>query len=123
MALADPWTVIPDTLDLRPGELVEVRSLAEIRTTLETGDRRRGLAFLPDMQIYCGRRFRVFKRVERMFLEESKQRRKLKNTVLLEAVMCDGSAVGGCDRSCFFYWREAWLKRVDASGSAADDLN
>ncbi len=68
--------------------------------------------FLPAMQQYCGRRFTVLKRMERMYLEESGTLRKLRNTVLLNGAMCDGLLMR-CDRSCFFYWREAWLKRVD----------
>jgi hypothetical protein len=43
-------------------------------------------------------------------LEGSGELRKLQNTVLLEGVMCDG--IFGCDRSCFQFWREAWLRRV-----------
>jgi len=54
----------------------------------------------------------VQKRMERMFLEESGTLRKLKNTVLLKDVACDGLLMR-CDRYCLFYWREAWLKRVE----------
>jgi hypothetical protein len=71
------------------------------------------------MIAFCEQRFRVHKRLETLFLEESRQIRKMKNTVLLENVFCDGSSYR-CDRSCFYYWREAWLRKVDgpSSGSA-----
>jgi hypothetical protein len=48
-------------------------------------------------------------------LEHTGEFRRMKNTVLLDGVLCDGWG-GACDRSCFFFWREAWLKRVDPKG-------
>ena len=65
-----------------------------------------------EMREFCGKRYKVYKRVERILLESNQELRKVKNTVLLEGVMCDGHVWCGCDRSCFFYWREAWLRRV-----------
>ena len=71
------------------------------------------MAFVPvEMLVHCGRQYRVLKRVEKIFLEESRQNRKLKNTVLLEGVQCQGIGLD-CDRSCFLFWREAWLKKID----------
>jgi len=100
-------------LDLQPGELVEVKSEREIQGTLDAGGKHNGLGFLPGMRPYCGRRFRVRKRLERMFLEHSRQIRRLNSTVLLDGVHCDGEGTG-CDRLCFYFWREAWLRRVPA---------
>jgi hypothetical protein len=102
---------LDEALRLAPGDLVEVKSLEEIQATLDERGKNRGLLFTADMKHYAGRQFRVFKRVESIFLEESKQRRTLKNTVLLEAVYCPGMAFR-CDRSCFLFWKEAWLRRV-----------
>ncbi|MHC4962667.1 MAG: hypothetical protein ACYTGA_11180 [Planctomycetota bacterium] len=68
---------------------------------------------MPAQQKYCGKRLKVFKRLETMILESTREIRKAKNTVLLEGALCDGEDWYGCDRSCFFFWREAWLKRVD----------
>jgi hypothetical protein len=101
-----------EVLSLKPGETVEVKSLSEIRDTLDQNGGLRGLAFLPMMEQFCGKRFTVFKRMETLYQEESGQVRRLKNTVLLSTVQCDGLLMS-CDRSCFFYWREAWLRRVD----------
>ena len=61
------------------------------------------------------KQFKVYKRVERFVLEHTGEFRRMKNTVLLDGVLCDGWG-GACDRSCFFFWREAWLKRVDPHG-------
>ena len=100
-----------ETLALQPGDWVEVKCAGEIGQTLDSHGTTRGLKFLPDMLPLCGRRFRVHKRLETLFMEESRQIRKIKNTVLLEGVYCNGAGYG-CDRSCFYYWREAWLNRV-----------
>ena len=111
----------PEVLGLQPGELVEVKSENEILETLDGDGRTRGLAFLPEMRQYCGERFRVFKRVERIFLEESQQARRIKDTVFLDGVYCGGMGIG-CDKSCFFFWRESWLKRVE-EGTTPIDIN
>ncbi len=109
-------TPVQEVLGLQPGEWVQVKSEADILDTLDPGRRHRGLIFLPEMSRYCGRRFRVFKRVERIFLEESKQIRTLGNTVLLEGIHCAGAGLG-CDKACMLYWREAWLSRSSPPGA------
>lgn len=102
---------LPDEcLGLEPGELVEVKSLEEILATLDESGKFKGLYLIPEMLAFCGERFTVHKRVDRIFLEESKQVRTMRNTVLLRDVMCDGGNVG-CGKSCFYYWREIWLRR------------
>lgn len=110
-----PARAFDEVLGLQPGEWVQVKSEAQILATLDASGRHRGLAFLPEMSRYCGRRFRVFKRIERIFLEESKQIRTLRNTVLLEGAHCGGAGFG-CDKACFLYWREAWLTRCEPGG-------
>ncbi len=110
----------PETLNLRPGELVEVKALEEILATLDGNRRNKGLLWMTGMSRYCGRRYRVRRRVERIMLESNGELRNMKNTVLLEDVMCDGVAFGGCDRSCFHFWREAWLRRVSQAEQATE---
>lgn len=113
---------IRETLDLAPGELVEVRSIEEILTTLDHNRRNKGLRWMTGMRQYCGKRYRVHKRVERIMLETNGELRNMKNTVLLQGVMCDGAAFGGCDRSCFHFWREVWLKRVPEQQGTDEDV-
>jgi len=104
-------------LNLQPGELVEVRSIKEIFATLDDQGKLAGLRFNPEMARFCGRRFKVFKRLEKIITESTGELRRIKTpTVILEGKYCDGRSHGGCDRSCFCFWREAWLKRVDTSG-------
>jgi hypothetical protein len=105
-----------EVLNLKPGELVEVKSLEEILDTLD--DRRvgvgrnKGLLFMLPMPNFCGKRYMVYKRLNRILLEATGELKKVKNTVLLEGVVCDGKDFYACDRSCYHFWREVWLKRV-----------
>jgi hypothetical protein len=103
-------------LGLQPGEIVEVKSEEEIRRTLDATGKNRNLGFMPEMWDYCGRQLPVLKRVEKICLEnEYRTVRRLENTVILEGAFCKGSGIG-CDRACFYFWRECWLKRT--SGTA-----
>ena len=101
-----------ETLGLQPGEWVEVKPIEEILATLDGNRRHRGLRWMTGMRKYCGKRFRVYRRVDKIMLETNGQLRKMKNSVLLEGVLCDGVEFGACDRSCFHFWREVWLRRV-----------
>lgn len=98
---------------LQSGDVVVVRSLKEIELTLEDG-KTGGLQFMPGMAQYCGMRTRVFKRVRYMFDERAWGMLKC-NAVLLEGVICNGKNMydqEGCDRSCFFFWKDTWLRKV-----------
>jgi len=107
-----------EVLNLQPGEWVEVRSAKEIFATLDMQGKLKGLRFTPEMAKFCGKRFKVYKRLDRILLEATGELRKIRTpTVLLEGVFCDGKAHGGCDRSCFCFWREAWLKRVTSQNT------
>ena len=105
---------VKEALDLQPGEFVQVRSLDEIRSTLDERERYQGLYFMPEMEDFCGKKYRVFKKVRSITLESNGEVRKLRSpTVFLEGVYCDGKRHDDCDRSCLLFWREAWLKRVE----------
>jgi len=108
----EPSSSNSEVLDLRPGELIEVKSVDDILATLGPDRKCRGLLWMTGMRKFCGGRYRVLKRVENILLESNGEPRKMRNTVSLEGVMCDGSEFGDCDRSCFHFWREAWLRRV-----------
>jgi hypothetical protein len=102
---------LEEVKDLQPGEWVEVKSREEILATLDANGKHRGLRFVPEMFEYCGQSFKVLKRVEKICIENTPDVRKLKNTVLLEGGLCQGGGIG-CDRSCFHFWREIWLRRI-----------
>ncbi len=103
-----------EVLNLQPGEWVEVKSEKDILATLDEKRTYKGLGWMCNMRKFCGKRYRVYKRLERMLLESNGQYRQIKNTVLLENVTCDGEEWHGCDRSCYHFWREVWLKRVES---------
>ena len=94
------------------GELVEVRSSREIAGTLDATGKLDGVPFMPEMAPYCGTRVRVFRRVGKTCVEGHGMRR-MKDTVLLEDLRCNGGFHDGCQRNCLFFWKEAWLKPID----------
>lgn len=113
-------------LDLRGGELVEIRSKAEIMATLEDGVHNRGLSFDGEMAQYCGRTARVLRRVERILDEKTGRMLRLrKDCIMLEGVVCTGLRCGirrlGCPKNVHSFWREAWLRRSDGEPQPADD--
>jgi hypothetical protein len=105
-------------LNLRAGEIVEVRSESEIRASLDENDTLESLPFMPEMWKYCGRTFRVFKRADKTCVEGAYIRR-MKNAVFLEGVRCHGEDHDSCDRMCLIFWKEAWLQRA-APGAQAE---
>jgi len=104
------------TTRLLPGMIVEVRPWPEIAATLDEQGMLDGLPFMAEMVRFCGRRFTVSRRVERTCDEASGQMRRIRNTVFLEELRCDGSEHGGCQKACMLFWKEAWLTQVEASG-------
>jgi hypothetical protein len=99
---------------LRPGDVVEVKSPAEILATLDGGDAQDHMPFMPEMLRHTGRRYTVSRRAEKICdMVEATGSRRLRSTVYLEDLRCDGSAHGGCQAGCKLYWKEEWLRRVD----------
>jgi hypothetical protein len=104
-----------ESLNLQPGEWVEVKPLSRILETLDQRGRNRGLYFSPDMARMCGRKFRVKSRLDRVISDGTGEMKQFKNTVCLEGLTC-GCAYGGlgmadCSRREVTYWREIWLRR------------
>jgi hypothetical protein len=101
---------------LRRGDLVEVRSAAEILATLDEGGALGALPFMPEMVQWCGRRLRVDKRADKVCdTIHYWGSRRLNDSVLLEDLRCDGAGHGGCQAECRLFWKEAWLRRVSAA--------
>lgn len=99
---------------LRVGDEVEVRGAAEILATLDDTGSLGGLPFMPEMLRYCGRRFVVTRRAERICDTINYfGSMRLPEAVLLEDLRCDGSGHGGCEAECRLFWKEAWLRKVD----------
>jgi hypothetical protein len=100
---------------LKKGDLVMVRSIDEIKSTLDPFNELKGCAFLQEMNKYCGTEQRVFKSMERFMDERDYKVKKTRGLILLENNFCSGTPVfGKCDRSCFLFWREEWLEKIES---------
>ena len=103
-----------ESLNLKSGEWVEVKSADSIIATLNEKGHNRGMRFSQDMRLLCGQQRRVMGRVERIILDGTGEMRQVQNTVCLEGSVCGCAHLtcGGCSREEIVYWREIWLRRV-----------
>ena len=105
---------------LRHGDVVEVKSAAEILSTLDEQAALDGLPFMPEQVQYCGRRVVVDKRADKICdTIHYTGSRRLPDAVLLVDLRCDGSRHDGCQAECRTFWKEAWLRRVDGATEPA----
>jgi hypothetical protein len=112
-----------ESLGLMPGEVVRVKSRAEVEATLDHERSNRGLKMGDEMTRYFGRQLEVRCRVDRIIDEQSGEMRELRDTVALRngrsesmqgadlGCLCTGQ-LGDCPRSELMYWREIWLERT-----------
>lgn len=117
-------------LDLKPGELVRIKSFDEIVSTLDRKRHNRGLTVCHEMTRCCGAVAEVRYRVNRLIDERSGTMRELSHTVTLkgpraETSLCDEclcwSEMGDCPRGELMYWREIWLERVNGQSPVASE--
>lgn len=123
----EPFPVVPSriepggrtptgTLDLKPGEWVEVRSPEEIGETITHDGFNRGMRYDMEMLKYSGRKYRVEMRVDRLINEQTGKMMEMKSPCIqLENVYCRAECTDrrlGCPRASNTYWREIWLKRT-----------
>jgi hypothetical protein len=101
-----------ESLGLKPGEWVEVKSPQEILDTLDSSGRNRGLAFQPEFVEYSRGRFQVLRRADQFIDESTGEMRTPKNTVILKDVVCTGTCRRGCVRNGLLLWREIWLRKT-----------
>jgi hypothetical protein len=113
---------------LRVGDIVEVRSAAEILDTLDERGCTGSLPFMPEMLRFCNKRLTVYKRADKTCDTIGKTGgRRLLNTVHLtdgesgDGVRCDGTGHGGCEAGCLIFWNEAWLKGPESKMSGLED--
>ena len=101
---------------------MRVRPFSEIETTLDENGSLDALPFMPEMLPYCGRHFRVLRRIDKVhdyYSPGATGLRRLHDSVTLHDMRCSGAAHGGCQAGCQFIWKEAWLEparnpRLDA---------
>lgn len=104
----------------RKGDLLRVRSAAEIMSTLDSNGTVDGLVFMPEMLNYAGREFRVQASAHKT-CDGKGVIREMDRTVHLDGLRCDGSAHGGCQAGCLLYWREEWLTPASDAPQQATD--
>ncbi len=92
---------------------MDVASPSQILATLDRHGTLEELPFMPEMAAFCGRRFTVGRRAERICdtIDHSGSRR-IRDTVFLADLRCDGAAHGRCQAECRLFWKEVWLRKV-----------
>lgn len=103
------------SLDLQPGEWVDVKPAARLMEQLDSTGSNCGLVFQPTMDVAIGRRFQVAFQVQKIIIEETGKMQRLSHTVALKNVHCAGVCVAHCPRRDFLYWRESWLERAPSA--------
>jgi len=99
---------------------VEVRTAGEILSTLDERGELDALPFMPEMVAYCGRRFTIERRATKVCDTIAYSGSlDISDSVLLADLRCDGAAHGGCQAECRLYWKDAWLRAVDADARPA----
>jgi hypothetical protein len=104
----------PAVLNLKAGDVVRVRSREEIRETLDEKSQFQGVEFMETMWEFCGQTHKVLKRIEKILDPWENRLRKSRDMVILEGLFCHGDPLHAleCDRTCLYYWKEAWLEKV-----------
>ena len=109
-----------NALGLRTGDWVRVRTAEEILATLDGRGCLDALPFMPEMIEFCGRELQVSGIAHKTCdTARFSGGRKMRDAVFLEDHRCDGSAHGGCQARCLFFWKTDWLVPIAAPGSRA----
>ncbi|MCA9217926.1 MAG: hypothetical protein KDB27_32875 [Planctomycetales bacterium] len=101
---------------LHAGDLVEVRSAADIRATLDLDGCLDGLPFMPEMVKHCGQRFRVAYRALKTCVDGHPEYMRevcSSDIVFLEGLRCTGEHHSECARGCLLLWKSDWLRNVN----------
>lgn len=102
------------TLNVQPGEMVQVKTRDELIATLDENRRNRGLYFDHEMVKFCGGKYRVLRRVDTIINEQTGKMMHFKNDcIVLDGVVCESDYHAMCPRKIQAYWREIWLRRTD----------
>ena len=113
------------SMDVRPqanaepvrGDVVRVRSRAEILATLDAKGSLDAMPFMPEMLKFAGQELTVSARADKTCDTITyRGNRRLEKTVHLVGARCDGSAHDGCQASCLLFFRQEWLEWPDRPG-------
>lgn len=105
--------------DFVVGDLVEIKSWAEIHTTLDERGCLEEMPFMPEMVAMCGARARVFRSLHRIFdYRKTRRMRHMDGALLLAGVVCGGENHGGCQAACLTALKSSWLRHVEHGSTA-----
>ncbi len=99
--------------NVRPGDTVTILPYDEILRTLDTDNCCDGLLFMENMRRYCGRDYKVLKKVKWVYDEKYRKMLSCRDVVVLSGPVCDGKGMlsgKDCDRCCTLLWKTSWLK-------------
>ena len=107
--------ILYESQNIKEGDMVCVRPKDEIQNELDDAGKYKGCWFIDEQYDYCGKEFRIAKRVDYFFDEAKQKMVKCKNMFFLEGVLCSGRQrlySVSCDRNCFLFWHIAWLEKI-----------
>lgn len=114
------------TLGLQPGEMARVKSYEDILSTVNDENKNQGLYFDAELVPYCGKTYRVAKRISRVIDERTGKMIQFKNaSIMLENVVCQGRYSNNrmfCPRAMPCFWREIWLERADGQPAGSQSV-
>ena len=109
-------------LNLQPGEMVRVKSHAEIMKTVTIENKNRGMSWDAELVPYCGGTYQVIKRVNKLIDERTGKMLDMKTAcIVLDSVTCQARYSDFrvlCPKAMYPYWREIWLERVGTSSDS-----
>jgi len=115
-----------ETLNLASGDLVQVKSHEEIRRTTTEQNFNRGMRFDVEMVPFCGRTFKVDRKVERLIDERTGKMLVMKSPcIVLDGVVCGAEYSDRrlfCPRQIPPYFREIWLRRASAGAKGIAEV-
>lgn len=98
------------------GELVEVKSIENIKSLLSEAMTLDGCLFMEQMWDYCGHTYCIKQVINSIFNEHKHRTFKPKAPLyILENLICKGRTdrfQNKCDHSCFILWHEKWLEKI-----------
>jgi hypothetical protein len=111
---------VSNALGLRTGDWVRVRTPEEILATLDERGCLDAMPFMPEMLELCGKELQVSGIAHKTCdTARFSGGRAMRDAVFLEDHRCDGSAHGGCQARCLFFWKTDWLVPIAAPGQPA----
>lgn len=104
------------TETIRPNDSVWVLPASEILEQLDSQGCTEKLQFMPEMLVYCGRRFTVRRFVNKICADLAPvQICAMPNAIVLDVERCSGAAHGGCQAGCQIMWHAKWLSKAEPS--------